>query len=132
MSCLAGDGAPVCILGRALLCRDCQGLSLGSCEFADEAELVPERVLHHCPVDERSSAFVRVRHRVHRRWVLQPAADRFDLRDRDIDVVDIDVDVRAVDAGSSRRDASTAPESDLFAVGTRWRMISCFQVFSSW
>jgi hypothetical protein len=34
-------------------------------------------------------------------------------------------------AGSSRRAASTAPESDLFAVETRWRMISCFQVFSS-
>ena len=85
-----------CASRRALLCRDRQGLSLGSCELADEAELVPERVLHHRPVDQRSSAFVRVRHGVHRGWVLQPAADRFDLRDRDIDVFDIDVDVRAV------------------------------------
>ena len=66
------------------------------CELADEAELVAEGILHHRPVDQRPSAFVRVRHGVHRWRVLQPAADRFDLRDRGVDVLDADVDVRAV------------------------------------
>jgi hypothetical protein len=127
-----GDRAPVRVFGRALLRRHREGLALGACELADEAELVPERVLHHGPIDQWSSTFVRVRRGVHRWRVLRPAADRLDLRDRGVDVLDADVDVGAVRRRIGRRAASTAPESALFLVATRCRMISCFQVFSSW